>query len=235
MATNDSLADGRATGPGCQRTGLWHAEAVSARDPADPSDVSTRDALLDAALDQLRTKGVLAGLNLREVADAVGVTPANIYHYFGGRQGLLRTALARETDRLTGTISEVEELGFAARRLLMFDAIGANPRLALTALLALDGDPEYEPLPFLDGTLAHYRRLVDAGELRGDLDVEAVHLLGLAASIWVAIYAEAAARQLGTTPEALRARTRSVLEQFLGQVEAADPEPATDTDDATGR
>jgi AcrR family transcriptional regulator len=44
-----------------------------------PADASTREALLDAALAQLRTKGVLAGLNLREVADAVGVTPANIY------------------------------------------------------------------------------------------------------------------------------------------------------------
>ena len=63
------------------------------RDDAEPS---TRDALLDAALDQLERRGVLAGLNLREVASDVGVTPANIYHYFGSRQGLLRAALARE-------------------------------------------------------------------------------------------------------------------------------------------
>ena len=44
---------------------------------------------MDAALDLLDERGVLAGLNLREVADRVGVTPANIYHLFGSRQGLL--------------------------------------------------------------------------------------------------------------------------------------------------
>ena len=48
---------------------------------------------MDAALDLLTERGVLAGLNLREVADRVGVTPANIYHLFGSRQGLLRAAL----------------------------------------------------------------------------------------------------------------------------------------------
>ena len=110
---------------------------------------STRDALLDAALAQLERKGVLAGLNLREVADAVGVTPANIYHYFGSRQGLLRAALAREMGRLELPLAAVAGASFVERRVRMFDAITSTPTLALTALLALDDDPDYEPMPFL--------------------------------------------------------------------------------------
>lgn len=173
---------------------------------------------MDAAVEQLTSKGVLAGLNLREVAEAVGVTPANIYYYFGTRQGLLRAALARETERLAGPIAEAEGSDFAHRRLHMFDAIGANPRLALTALLALDGDPDYQPLPFLEATRSHYASLVAAGELDPELDVEAAHLVGVAVAIGVAIYAEAAARQLGTDADALRARTRAVFERMLDRM-----------------
>ena len=33
----------------------------------------------------IRRNGVLAGLNLREVADRAGVNRGNIYHYFGSR------------------------------------------------------------------------------------------------------------------------------------------------------
>lgn len=173
---------------------------------------------MDAALDQLGTKGVLAGLNLREVADAVGVTPANIYYHFGSREGLLRAALAREARRLQGPLAAAATDGFVERRLAVFDAIGDIPTLALTALLAIDDDKGYEPLPFLDATRERYRALVEAGQLPADLDIDAAHLVGLATSIGVAIYAGAVARQLDTTPEALRSRARTVFEQMLRAV-----------------
>jgi len=173
---------------------------------------------MDAALAQLEQKGVLAGLNLREVADAVGITPANIYYYFGSRQGLLRAALARETHQLADPVKQAAELDFVGRRLLMFDAIGEHPALALTALLALDGGPDYRPLPFLEETRTYYAGLVEAGELPADLDVDAVHLLGLAVSIGVAIYAESAGRQLGTSVDDIRSRTKAVFEQMLAAV-----------------
>ena len=166
---------------------------------------------MDAALDQLVSKGVLAGLNLREVADDVGVTPANIYYWFGSRQELLRAALARETRRLEEPVAEAAADGFVARRLRMFDAIAETRPLTLTALLALDGDPGYQPLPYLDATLDHYRALVEAGELPPDLDADAAHLVSLATSIGIAIYAEAAARQLGIDADEVRARARAVF------------------------
>jgi AcrR family transcriptional regulator len=170
---------------------------------------------MDAAVDQLRSRGVLAGLNLREVADAVGVTPANIYHYFGSRQGLLRAALQRETARLGAPIADLADATFVDRRLGMFDAIAATPELALTALLALDGDPDYEPMPFLDTTRADYQRRVAAGELPADLDVEAVHLMSLAMAVSTAIYGDVAARQLGVPVEDLRARARATFARML--------------------
>ena len=187
-----------------------------------PNDPTTRDALMDAALEQLADKGVLAGLNLREVADAVGVTPANIYYYFGSRQGLLRAALARETALLGAPIAAASDGGFVERRTAMFDAIGAIPSLPLTALLALDGDPDYEPLPFIDATRAYYAGLIEAGDLPADLDVEAVHLIGLATSIGIAIYADAAARQLETPVDDLRARTRDIFERMMRSLTATD-------------
>jgi AcrR family transcriptional regulator len=170
---------------------------------------------MDAALDLLTERGVLAGLNLREVADRVGVTPANIYHLFGSRQGLLRAALIRETDHLIAAIAEVGALPYVERRIRMFDAITERPRLALTALLALDGDPDYRPFPFLDATLVSYRAQVEAGTISPDLDIEAAHVFGLATSIAVAIYGDSAARQLEVTPKELRERMRTILEQML--------------------
>jgi len=195
-------------------------QPMSRREPTDAGGATTRDALMDAALDLLTERGVLAGLNLREVADRVGVTPANIYHLFGSRQGLLRAALIRETDELTAAIADVQEVPYVERRIRMFDAITGRPRLALTALLALDGDPDYRPFPFLDATRAVYRSQVDAGEISPDLDVEAAHVFGVATSIAVAIYGEPAARQLGVTPDELRARMRAILEQMLAALVA---------------
>jgi AcrR family transcriptional regulator len=182
---------------------------------APPAEASTREALLDAALDQLQTKGVLAGLNLREVADAVGVTPANIYYYFGTRQGLLRAALTREVQRLQVPLDETSGMSFVDRRARMFDAITTSSPLTLTALLALDGDPDYEPLPFIEATRAQYAEMAAAGRLPADLDIDATHLFAIAASIGVAIYADAASRQLGVPAEELRQRTRAVFEQML--------------------
>lgn len=170
---------------------------------------------MDAALAQLRERGVLAGLNLREIADAVGVTPANIYYYFGDRQGLLRAAIGREVERLAEPMASLDDADLAQRRGLMFDAILELPMLPMSALLALDGDPDYEPLPFLDSTRDHHDREVASGGVSADVDLEAVHLVSLATSIGVAIYAEAVARQIGVERSELVARARAVLVQMI--------------------
>ncbi len=176
---------------------------------------STRDALMDAALEQLRSKGALAGLNLREIADAVGVTPANIYYFFGDRQGLLRAAISRELDRLAATAAELASVPFADRRTRMFDAIMQRPDLRLSALLALDGDPDFEPLPFLEMNRELWRRQRAAGQLPEEVDIESIHLVSVAMTIGLSIYGEAAARQLGIDTAELVARSRDMVERMV--------------------
>ena len=173
---------------------------------------------MDAALDQLEERGVLAGLNLREVASAAGVTTANIYHLFGSRQSLVRATLGREVAALASPLEEAERLGFVDRRLRMFDAIVGTPTLRLTALLALDDDPDYSPLPFIEASRAWHEEQAATGGLDPDVDAEALHLLGVATSIGVAIYADVAARQLGADPTELTARVRTTFARLLASV-----------------
>jgi AcrR family transcriptional regulator len=170
---------------------------------------------MDAALAQLREKGVLAGLNLSEVAEVAGVTPANIYHLFGSRQGLLRAALAREAESFGSVLAGLDDADVVERRAAMFRAVASRPEVGLTALLALDGDPEYRPLPFLEETRAYYRERIAAGQLPADLDVDAMHFLVLAAAVGFAIYGDAVARQAGADVADLRERSATVLEQLL--------------------
>ena len=67
------------------------------------SRAETEEKLITVALGIIRDKGVLAGLNLREVADGAGVNRGNIYHYFGSRQELLRVAISRRFKAIAST------------------------------------------------------------------------------------------------------------------------------------
>src|SRR5690606_11848510 len=60
---------------------------------------ATEQALIEAALTLLRERGILAGVNLREIAEEAQVTRGLAYHYFGSRQELLRAAAKREIAR----------------------------------------------------------------------------------------------------------------------------------------
>lgn len=188
-----------------------------------PDEPSTRDRLMDAALEHLRVNGVLGGLNLREVAERAGVTPANIYHLFGSRRALLRAALNREAERQTApVVAGVTDLPFAQRRLQMFDHLTGRSALELGALLALDDDPDYRPLPFAESTLARYHQQAADGTIPDDVDVLAAHLVTLAVSVGVAIFRVPVARQLDVDTDELTARARAVLARML---EALDNPP----------
>ena len=51
--------------------------------PKRERNTSSREALMKSALELLERDGILAGLNVSKVAKDVGVTPANVYHFFG--------------------------------------------------------------------------------------------------------------------------------------------------------
>jgi AcrR family transcriptional regulator len=198
-------------------------DSQNERERSEAASTTTRERLMDAALDYIAANGVLGGLNLREIAEQVGVTPANIYHYFGSRRGLLRAALNRESRRLAEPLEKMAGIPFEERRLRMFDQITSRPELRLGALLVLDDDPDFEPLPFISRTSQQYQAQADAGAIPDDLDVIAAHLITLATSIGVALYKDAAARQLGVDPDQLLARARAILERMVAAV--ASPRP----------
>ena len=93
------------------------------------SRAETERRLIDVALEQIRDKGVLAGLNLREVAEGAGVNRGNIYHYFGSRQELLRAAINRQFGAIVDSLSKGKvKTGFVARRLRSFRLNNSNDK-----------------------------------------------------------------------------------------------------------
>src|SRR5262245_24272789 len=77
---------------------------------------ATRERLLDAAEREFAALG-FAGARLREIADAAGVKPALIHHYFADKLGLYRAVLdraiaqtSRESWNLLGTQHDLEGL-----------------------------------------------------------------------------------------------------------------------------
>ena len=144
-------------------------------------DGSAARLLEQAAVDLIEEQGILAGLNLRKVAERAGVHRGLVYHYFGSRRELL---LASIRNRLAGG-GDPTSNGGVPGDLLLAAGIRDDEPARLMALLALDGDDSYEPFgqvtPRFRPTSRHmagvalalghtiYRRSF-AGELHIDLD-----------------------------------------------------------------
>jgi AcrR family transcriptional regulator len=97
--------------------------------------------LIEVALDLIRRNGVLAGLNLREVADGAGVNRGNIYHYFGSRRELLRAAIPRRFEAVAESLTaDRQGFSFVERRLRAFRTADTIHDSQLRALLVIDGD-----------------------------------------------------------------------------------------------
>ncbi|WP_167754158.1 TetR/AcrR family transcriptional regulator [Amycolatopsis nivea] len=185
----------------------------------------TKADLLAAALRLLRRDGVLAGINLREVAKEAGVNHGQIYVYFGSRQALLRAAIAQmlEQDRLDP--STHWEQPFAERRRAMWHWALRQPDLVkLEALLALDEDPELTPFPALDLTRRALERDKSDGSLPADADGEVMHAMTAAAYFGYCIFRTAFARDLDVPPEELDARAARVYDQMVSALAAQKPE-----------
>lgn len=187
---------------------------------------ATEDLLAEAALRLLERDGVLAGLNLRAVADEAGMNRGLIYHYFGSRQALLRSALERVVSEGTPARDSFHELPFAERRRALFELMAANPRFArLQALLALDGDAEARVFPTLERAIAELRRDVERGELAKDADYLSLHVLTSATIIGYSLLRLTYARELGLDPAELDRRTSETFAAVLRSL-AAKPKRA---------
>ena len=134
----------------------------------------TRQALLDAALEEFAAKG-FAGARVQDIADRAGVNKQLISYHFGGKAGLYRALGRRWLEHeaeITRPDLSLEELTLRYLRDSMDDPRGAR----LTAWAGLTGDTvEIPDDPPED--LSDIRRRQAEGELAAELEVEAVMLV----------------------------------------------------------
>ncbi|WP_306210973.1 TetR/AcrR family transcriptional regulator [Actinoplanes sp. RD1] len=172
--------------------------------------------LLDATFDLLQRDGIFAGLNLQEVADRAAVNRGQIYQYFGDRRSLLRAAVAHRARAWAAGAKRHWEASFGQRRRAMFRDGLANPGVTLVeALLAIDRDPEYHPLPEIARTRVALERDQQAGDLPADADAVALHAFTVAAAKGYVLFRESLARDIGVPVEELDRRVLAVYDQVL--------------------
>ena len=183
------------------------------------SDRSDRSkALLEqAALELLAENGILAGLNLREVAESAGVNRGLVYHYFGSREELLRAALVRDVGKRLDQISEGLSLPFNPRiRQMVRTMVRHQPALRIAMLLLLDGKESPRLAPLKDVWLESFQDDQANGEIDADLDLEAFLVMISSLSYGYALMRESFADELEIDPVSLDWRVDAILERLLG-------------------
>ena len=205
-------------------------------EPARPASRAATEATLEeAALRQLRREGVLAGLNLRQVADEAGVNRGLVYHYFGSRRDLLRAALRRDVRSRLDAVRAGGTLPLRQRmRRFLATILSQREAVALTTLLVLDGDDQVRVMPLREETRHHLERDAAGGELDPDLDLEAVHAATVSLVWGYSLYRDAFAREFSVGARRLDEGVGEVLDRMLAGLAPA-TRPARPTDGPTGR
>jgi AcrR family transcriptional regulator len=202
-------------------SGLAHPRVVARRGRRDRQ--ATESALEAAALELIARDGVLAGLNLNEVAELAGINRGLVYQCFGSRRALLRSALHSIWLTSVDSLAQVRDLPFVASRRRRFRRAARNPTAPrVEAMLVLDGDPDLVMFPMLDSALAALRRDQDRGDLDPSLDVRVVHAICVATQLGYAVFRDQMAHELGVRPERLDRQTEEVYGRM---VQALVPRP----------
>jgi AcrR family transcriptional regulator len=176
----------------------------------------TERRLIDVALDLIRRNGVLAGLNLREVADGAGVNRGNIYHYFGSRRELLRAAISRRFAVMADAVSaDRRGLPFVERRLRAFRSSSTINDSRLRALLVIDGDDTVDPMPRYEEMLSSLRESVIDGDIDRDHDLEALQVALSALIRGYRIFREPYAKRIETDAGDLDERVAEIVRTWL--------------------
>ena len=182
-----------------------------------PDRAATEAALQKAALALVERNGVLAGLNLREVAEEAGVNRGLVYHYFGSRRDLLRAALRSDAEERLSDAAPGFGLPAAARYSRFLRTFVGHRRAAMLAtLLTLDGDDSLHAVPDLQGARGRLARDVAEGALPADIDIDAVHIAMSALVYGYLVFRERFADELGAEPLDLDEQVATVVEQMIG-------------------
>ncbi len=176
----------------------------------------TERRLIDAALGLIRRNGVLAGLNLREVADGAGVNRGNIYHYFGSRRELLRTAISRRFEAVVDyLVADRKGVPFVERRLRPFRSTKRIQDTQLRALLVIDGDETVDPMPRYEAALSSLRQDVIDGDIDRAHDLEALQVALSALFRGYRLFREPYAKRIGADPKDLDDRVTGIIRTWL--------------------
>lgn len=187
----------------------------------------TERRLIETALHLLRRDGVLAGLNLREVADGARVNRGNIYHYFGSRRELLRAAIARRFEAVAAKIvADRTGRRFVERRLRGFRKRSSIHDTHLRALLVIDGDETVDPMPQYEAALSSLRQDVINGDIDRAHDLEALQVALSAVLRGYRLFRESYARRVGTDVDDLDRRVVTILRTWL-EAMAEPPAPSS--------
>lgn len=196
---------------------------MSTRSPEPPTPpgaqgdrLATEREMRNAALRILARDGVLAGLNLRQVADEAGVNRGLVYHYFGSRRELLRAALLADSEQRLAEHQAGMERTFRGRQEAFFRTmLSQRDALALTALLALDGDPEVKIVRDPDRPRRVFERDVELGALPADVDLRALHVASVSVVYGYLLFREQFSRDLGIPADELDERVVKTVDRLF--------------------
>ncbi len=192
----------------------------------------TQQALEQAALSLLDRDGVLAGLNLQEVAEKAGVNRSLVYHHYGSRQELLRAALRPEARSFVREVAEDLQLSYPDRMVRFFWATVRYARaVRLSVLLMLDRDDHVKTMPLRNETNANIRRGVEDGVIRPDVDIEAFHAVLVAGIYGYGLYRKSFAKEMGVPVSQLDRRAGEVVEKLLDTIRGNRPAARSDGPD----
>ncbi|MEV0703711.1 helix-turn-helix domain-containing protein [Saccharopolyspora sp. NPDC050389] len=176
---------------------------------------ATEATLQEAALRLLERDGILAGLNLREVAEEAQVSRALVYHHFRSRRQLLRLALRRNIRERTEQILTGSKLPLVRRFTRYFRVIlGYRQEVRMKTLLVLDEDKDIVTMPLRESAVRHLTADVEQGRLDVD-DVEALHLALMAMINGYLVYRDHFAAEVSTPAEDLDRRIEAIIQQML--------------------
>lgn len=170
-----------------------------------------------AVLQLFEKQGVLAGINLNDVAKLAQVNRSLVYHHFGTRQGLLRSAIRqrmRDKQSLTQTPTQPMELGERVVHALR-SVLDSVDTLQLTTLLHLDGSTAPRLMPNAKTTLLLLERDRALGLVPEIDDLLALHAAYAAMVYGYAMYREIFARDLDIEITELDKKFEKILRELF--------------------
>ncbi len=156
--------------------------------PLEADGEQTRQRILEVALRQLGDRGY-ARTTLRSIAEGAGITSSTVYHYFPSKDALVTSLLEDVRDFIVQRTAHVASLRLSLKSkmiLLLEDSAaiyGERPELAAFSAGILPDALRYPEFAEARVTIIksfedYYGSLVDqgltAGEVRGDIDRDAL-------------------------------------------------------------